>query len=250
MSGHSKWSTIKHKKGAADAKRGKIFSKMAKEISVAAKLGGGNPEENSRLRLGIARARAVNMPKDNIERAIKKGTGELGGQEITEVTYEGYAHGGIAVMVECLTDNKVRTVADVRYILSKHGGNLGESGSVSWNFTRKGFITVNSEEKEEDELLEIILEAGALDMQNMGEYYEIITEPDDFDTVLKAIEENGVSTGEATVTLLPNDTVKVEDEESAKKVLKAIQLLEDHDDICNVYSNFDIEESLMEAIAT
>ena len=249
MSGHSKWSTIKRKKGANDAKRGKIFTKLIKEITVAARMGGGDPEGNPRLRSAITAAKNENMPKDNIERAIKKGTGELEGVNYEEITYEGYGPGGVAVLVECLTDNKNRTVADVRHFFAKSGGNLGESGCVSWMFDKKGVIQVDKGIISEDDLMDLAIEAGAEDVLEEENEFQIITEPADFNDVVAALEERQVSYLEASIVMLPKNTVNVDTEKTAKSLLKLLENLEDNDDVQKVHANFDIADEIMEAVA-
>jgi len=247
MSGHSKWSTIKHKKGAADAKRGKIFTKLIKEITVAARMGGGDPEANPRLRKAINDAKAQNMPKDNLERAIKKGTGDLEGVEYEELTYEGYGPGGVAVLVECLTDNKNRTVADVRYIFSKAGGNIGTDGCVSWMFDKKGLISVDKEIADEDTLMEIALEAGAEDVKDEGDCFEVITDPADFDTVKEAIEAASIKYQVAEVTMIPQTQTRVEGKE-AEQMIKFMDAMDDCDDIQKFYSNAEIPDEVINAM--
>ncbi|KPK31881.1 MAG: transcriptional regulator [Nitrospira bacterium SG8_35_1] len=249
MSGHSKWSTIKRKKGALDAKRGQIFTRLIKEITVAARMGGGDPDANPRLRSAIASAKAENMPKDNIDRAIKKGTGELEGAVYEEITYEGYGPGGVAVLVDCMTDNKNRTVADIRHYFSKSGGNLGESGCVAWMFDKKGTILVDKETIEEDELLDKALEAGAEDVVEEDNVFQVVTAPDDFESVREALEADGVKFIEATVSMVPQNTIDVSEEKTAKQILKLLESLEDHDDVQNVYANFDIPDDIMEAVS-
>ncbi|MFC1837628.1 YebC/PmpR family DNA-binding transcriptional regulator [Thermodesulfobacteriota bacterium] len=250
MSGHSKWSTIKRKKGAADAKRGRIFTRLIKEITVAARMGGGgDPDGNPRLRTAIATAKAENMPKDNIERAIKKGTGELEGAVYEEITYEGYGPGGVAVMVECMTDNKNRTVADIRHYFSKSGGNLGESGCVSWMFNKKGSVLIEKSAIDEEELLEKSLEAGAEDVLEEDNEFQVITAPDDFESVRETLEAGGLKFIEATVSLIPQNIVEITDEKTAKQILKLLESLEDHDDVQSVSANFDIPDELMEAVS-
>ena len=249
MSGHSKWSTIKRKKGALDAKRGQIFTRLIKEITVAARMGGGDPDANPRLRSAIASAKAENMPKDNIDRAIKKGTGELEGAVYEEITYEGYGPGGVAVLVDCMTDNKNRTVADIRHYFSKSGGNLGESGCVAWMFDKKGTILVDKETIEEDELLDKALEAGAEDVAEEDNVFQVVTAPDDFESVREALEADGVKFIEATVSMVPQNTIDVSEEKTAKQILKLLESLEDHDDVQNVYANFDIPDDIMEAVS-
>ena len=244
MSGHNKWSTIKRKKGAADAKRGKIFSKLIKEITIAARMGGGDIEGNPRLRTAVLAARAANMPKENIERAIKRGTGEIEGASYEEVTYEGYGPGGVAVLVEALTDNKNRTVAEVRHLFDKHGGNLGESGCVAWLFDKKGVVTVDSSGVSEDEIMEIAIDAGALDVKTEGDTYEIVTEPQDFEAVRKAVEDKAWKIELADLTMIPQNTIKLEGKK-AEQMLKLMDSLDDHDDLQRVYANFDISEEEM-----
>ena len=241
MSGHSKWASIKHKKGAADAKRGQLFTKIIKEIVVAARLGGGDPEANSRLRAGILKARIANMPKDNIDRAIKKGTGELEGVEYTELTYEVYGPGGTALLIDILTDNKNRTAAEIRYLLSRGGGNLGESGCVSFLFRRMGLIVLDASRNSEDEVLEVALEAGAEDLANTGESLEIITTPEDFETVLNALEAGGFEHTMAEMSNLPDNLISIP-EAKIKQALKLIEALEDHDDVQQVSTNLEIPE--------
>ena len=246
MSGHSKWHTIKHKKGALDAKRGKIFTKLIKEITVAARTGGtGDIESNARLRKVVTDAKGQNMPNDTIDRAIKRGTGELEGVSYDEVMYEGYGPNGVAVMVEGLTDNRNRTVAEIRHIFSKNGGNMGESGSVGWMFDKKGYIVVDKAAKSEDELFEIAVGAGADDMQDEGDVFEIYTAPDAFDTVLEAIKAAGIEPQAAEISQIPQNYIKLEGGD-AKTMLKLYDALDDNDDVQKVYANFDIDESEME----
>ena len=247
MSGHNKWSSIKHKKGAADAKRGKIFTKLIKEITIAARMGGGDPDSNPRLRTAIAAAKAQNMPKDNLERGIKKGTGELEGVDYEEMTYEGYGPGGVAVLVECLTDNKNRTVADVRYIFSKAGGNIGTDGCVSWMFDKKGLISVSKEETDEDTLMEIALESGAEDVKDEGDCFEVITEPEDFEAVRDAVEKASIKYDLAEVTMIPQTMTKLEGKE-AEQMCRFMEALDDCDDIQNFYSNADIPDEVLNAM--
>lgn len=249
MSGHSKWSTIKRKKGKADAQRGKLFSKLIKEITVAARQGGGDIGGNSRLRQAVQSARTANMPLDNIERAIKKGTGELPGVSYEEVVYEGYGPGGIALMVEVTTDNKNRTVADIRHILTRRNGRLGETGSVSWIFEQKGFIVVGKDVCGEDQLMAIVLEAGAEDMKLEGDAYEIATTPTDFEKVKAALEANKIPFTTAELTKIPQSTVRL-DGKTAEQALILMEELEDHDDVQHVYTNFDIDEKIMEKISS
>lgn len=248
MSGHNKWSTIKHKKGAADAKRGKIFSKLIKEISIAARVGGGDPDGNPRLRTAINAARAANMPKDNVDRAIKRGTGEIAGVSYEEVIYEGYGPGGVAVLVEALTDNKNRTVAEIRHIFDKYNGNLGESGCVAWMFQKKGLIIIPAVQLHEDEVMELALEAGAQDVSREGDTYEITTEPSDFETVRKAMEDRGWKIEMAEITMVPQNNVKLEGKK-AEQMLKMMDTLDDHDDLQKVFANFDISDEEMEKIS-
>ena len=250
MSGHSKWSSIKHKKGAADAKRGKIFTKITKEITLAARLGGGDIDGNSRLRQAIAAAKAENMPKDNIEKAIKKGTGDLdGGAAYEEVVYEGYGPGGVAVLVEVMTDNKNRTVSDIRHIFSKHGGNLGENGCVAWIFEKKGSIIISRDAIEEDRLMELALEAGAEDVKEQESEYEVITDPGSFEDVRSAMDEAGVPYILAEIGMVPQNTVSLE-EGKAGQMLKLMEKMEDNDDVQHVYANFDISDDIMERLTT
>ncbi len=241
MSGHSKWATIRHKKGAADAKRGKIFTKLIKEITVAARLGGGDPEANPRLRTAVLKARAANMPKENIDRGIKKGTGELEGVDYIEIVYEGYGPGGVAIMVEALTDNRNRTAADVRSIFSKGGGNLGESGCVSYLFQRKGVIAYDASEYDEEQIFEKALEAGAEDVELSGDVYEVTCSPDSFETVVSFMEEAGFKHENAEVAMVPDATVSL-DHEGTAKALRMIENLDDHDDVQEVSSNIDIPD--------
>jgi YebC/PmpR family DNA-binding regulatory protein len=248
MSGHSKWSTIKRKKGAADAKRGKIFTKIIKEITLAARFGGGDPDGNARLRTAILAAKMENMPKDNIERAIKKGTGEGGTVVYEEVTYEGYGPGGVAVFVEVTTDNRNRTVAEIRHIFSKHGGNLAENGAVSWIFAKKGSILIDKNTVDEDKLMEAVLDAGAEDIREEENEFELITSPGAFDTVRKALEDAGIKYLEAKVGMIPQNTVKL-DGDKAVSMLKLMEKMEDNDDVQNVYANFDIPDAIMEKLS-
>ncbi|HEX9019987.1 MAG TPA: YebC/PmpR family DNA-binding transcriptional regulator [Nitrospirota bacterium] len=246
MSGHSKWATTKHKKAAIDAKRGKIFTKIGKEIIVAAKLGGGDPNGNPRLRTAIAKAKSVSMPSDNIKRAIQRGTGELAGVSYEEVTFEGYGPGGVAVLVEVMTDNRNRTVSEIRHIFSKGGGNMGEAGCVSWMFHKKGYIVVSRAKADEDKLMTLALDAGAEDMQPEDDNFVITTLPNDFEKVKKALEDAGVSPEIAEITMVPQTYVKLEGKE-AQQMLNLVEALEDNDDVQNVYANFDIPEEIMAA---
>ena len=244
MSGHSKWSTIKHKKGAADAKRGKIFTRILKEMTVAARMGGGDPIGNPRLRAAVAEAKANNMPKDNIERAIKRGTGEIEGLTYEELTYEGYGPGGAALMVEVMTDNTNRTTPEIRHIFEKNGGNLGTPGSVRFQFERKGYFTIEASAVSEDKLMELVLEAGADDLQIGPEIFEIYTSPDSFEQVRQALEKNQIPTVEAKLGQIPQNYVKL-DENKAKSMMRLLEVLDEHDDVQNVWSNFDIPEEMM-----
>lgn len=246
MSGHNKWSTIKHKKGAADAKRGKIFTKIIKEITVAAKLGGGDPAGNPRLRSAVDKAKAENMPKDNIERAIKKGTGELEGVNYEEIVYEGYGPGGVAVLVECMTDNRNRTVSDVRSTFTKCNGNMGETGCVSWMFDQKGLIVVGKD-ADFEKLFEVALEAGAEDVTDEEEQYEVLADPSMFIEVREALEKAGFAYESAEITMIPQTMIKL-DGKNAENMLKLMDRLEDNDDVQNVYANFDISTEEMEKL--
>ncbi len=248
MSGHSKWSTIKRKKGAADAKRGKIFTKLIREIMVAARFGGGDINANPRLRTAVLAAKAENMPKDNIERAIKKGTGELEGVNYEELTYEGYGPGGVAMLLEVLTDNKNRTVAEVRHIFSKYNGSLGENGCVSWMFEKKGLILVDKTGADEDKLIEVALDAGAVDVKDTGKEFEVTVPPSHFETVKKALEDAGFKYHYAEVTMVPQSTVRLTGKE-AEQMLKLMEGLEDSDDVQKVYANFDIADEEMERLS-
>jgi YebC/PmpR family DNA-binding regulatory protein len=246
MSGHSKWHSIKHKKAAVDAKRGKIFSKIVKEISVAARFGGGDPAANPRLRTVIAKAKSVNMPADNIDKAVKKGTGELPGVSYEEVTYEGYGPAGVAVLVSCLTDNKNRTAAEIRNIFSKKGGSMGGQGSVAWNFEKKGFITVDKSGLDEESVFTLVIDAGADDFKaEEKDIFEIYTEPSRLEDIKKKLEDNNIKCALAEVTLIPKNTVKVTGKE-AKQILDLVEALEEHDDVQNVSSNFDIPDEILE----
>ena len=246
MSGHSKWATIKHKKGALDAKRGKIFTRLIKEITVAAKAGGGDPDGNPRLRTAIAAAKAENMPADNIKRAIQKGTGELEGASYEEIQFEGYGPGGVAVIVQCLSDNRNRAVSEIRHAFSKHGGNLGENGSVAYMFTKKGVIIVGKDASTEDKLTEIVLDAGAEDLSDEGEYWEITTDPKDFDAVSTAVKGAKIETASAEITMVPSTYTKLEGT-AAAAMQRMLDAIEDLDDTQNVYSNFDMDEESVPA---
>ena len=244
MSGHSKWSTIKHKKGATDAKRGKIFTKVIKEITVAARIGGGDVDGNPRLRLAVQKAKEVNMPQENVTRAIKKGTGELEGVQYQEISYEGYGPGGVAIFMEVMTDNKNRTISELRAVLDKNGGNMGENGCVAWIFEKKGITTIMTSEKNEEELLELAIDAGGDDLQTVDDHYEITTSIETFESVRKAIESSGIKVQSAELTRIPQNMVNVE-EKNCKSLLRLMDMLEDHDDIQKVYSNFDITDELI-----
>jgi YebC/PmpR family DNA-binding regulatory protein len=244
MSGHSKWSTIKHKKAAQDAKRGAMFTKVIKELTVAARIGGGDVDMNPRLRTAVLKAKAVNMPQDTMQRAIMKGTGELPGVNYEEITYEGYGPSGVAMIVTVLTDNRNRTVAEIRKIFSKNGGNLGESGCVAWMFQKKGLIVVDKDKVDEDELFTIALEAGAEDVRPADAMYEVITLVEDFEPVKQAITTKGIEPSSSEVSLLPQTTVRLEGSQ-ARQLLKLMEELEEHDDVQNVYANFDIPDEVM-----
>jgi YebC/PmpR family DNA-binding regulatory protein len=244
MSGHSKWSTIRHKKSATDAKRGKIFSKLIKEITVAARMGGGDPDANPRLRTAVQAAKNENMPKDNIERAIKKGTGELEGVNYEEVIYEGYGPGGAAILIESLTDNKKRAVADIRHILTKAGGNLGSNGCVSYLFDQKGYLVVEKASADEETVMETALDAGAEDMREDGDNYEIITDPRDFETVKAAVDAASIPCIDADITMLPQTTTNIVGKE-AEQMVKLMEALEECDDVQKVYTNADIPDEIV-----
>jgi YebC/PmpR family DNA-binding regulatory protein len=247
MSGHSKWHSIKHKKGALDAKRGKLFTKFIKEITVAARSGGGDPDANARLRKAINDAKAGNMPNDTIDRAIRRGTGEEEGVNYEEITYEGYGPGGVALMVQSMTDNRNRTVAEIRHIFSKNGGNLGESGSVGWMFEKKGYIVVEKAAKSEEELFELAIDAGADDLRDDEDNFEIMTSPDAFEAVLTAVKGAGIEPQVAEVEMMPQNYIKLEGSD-ARQMLKLMEALEDHDDVQKVSANFDISEADMAAV--
>ena len=247
MSGHSKWHSIKHKKGALDAKRGKLFTKFIKELTVAARTGGGDPDANARLRKAINDAKAGNMPNDTIDRAIRRGTGEEEGVNYEEITYEGYGPGGVALLIQSLTDNRNRTVAEIRHLFSKNGGNLGESGSVGWMFDKKGYIVVEKSAKSEEELFELAIDAGADDLRDDEDNFEIITSPDAFDTVLTAVKGAGIEPQVAEVEMVPQNYIKLEGAD-ARQMLKLMEALEDHDDVQKVSANFDISEADMAAV--
>ncbi len=244
MSGHSKWATIKHKKGATDAKRGKIFTRLIKEITIAAKSGGGDPDGNPRLRGAIAAAKAENMPADNIKRAIQRGTGELEGVSYEEITYEGYGPGGVAMIIDVLTDNKNRAVSEVRHAFSKNGGNLGAEGAVAWMFSKKGVISIAKDAAGEDRLMEIVLESGAEDLNDEGEHWEILCDPKDFEAVTEALKAAKIPTETAQVTKIASTYTKLEGAQAAS-MMRLLETIEDLDDTQNVYSNFDFDEAQM-----
>ncbi len=248
MAGHSKWANIKHRKGAVDAKRSKAFFKLIKEITVAARLGGGDPSANPRLRSAISAAKSMNLPKDNMERAIKKGTGELEGAVYEEITYEGYGPGGVAILVDCMTDNKNRTVAEVRHFLSKSGGNLGESGCVAWMFDKKGSLIVDKSAIDEEKLMDVVLEAGADDVVEEGEEFQVLTDPDVFSDVKEAMEGAEITFLSAEVSMIPKNVVEVTEEKTAGQILRLLENLEDNDDVQNVYANFDIPDEIFEKL--
>lgn len=249
MSGHSKWATIKRKKGKLDAARGRVFTRLIKEITVAARDGGGDPEANARLRTAIATAKAANMPQDNIKKAIQKGTGELPGTTYEEATFEGYGPNGVAIFVDCLTDNRNRTVSEIRHVFSKYNGNLGENGCVAWMFDKKGIITVKSDGIEEDAIMEIALEAGATDIQTQEDAYEITTEPGDLEKVRGELEKAEMPILEADVRRIPQNTVKL-DRKGAESMLKLMDALENQDDVQQVSANFDIDDAIMEELSS
>jgi len=248
MAGHSKWAQIKHKKAKVDAKRGRIFTKLIREITVAARMGGGDPEHNPKLRLAIEKAKEHNMPWENIERAIKRGTGELEGVEYQEAIFEGYGPGGVAILVKALTDNKNRTTGEIRHIFSKHGGNLGSPGSVAWQFEEKGIIYIEKDKANEDTVFEIAVEAGAEDVKTEGDTYEVYTSPKDFENVKKAFVDANIEIQNADITMVPQSTVRV-DGKDAEKLLKLLDALEDNDDVQKVYANFDIPEEVLQSFA-
>jgi len=245
MSGHSKWSTIKHKKGATDAKRGKLFTKLIKEITVAARMGGGDPDSNPRLRHALNSARSQNMPKDTSERAIKKGTGELEGVNYEEILYEGYGPGGVAVLVECLTDNRNRTIAEVRHAFGKAGGNVGTDGCVAWMFDKKGLISVSKEDSDEETLMELALDAGAEDIKEETDSFDIITEPSDFDAVKEAIDAAEIKYELAEITMIPQNLTKIEGKE-AEQMIRFMDTLDDSDDVQKFYCNADIPDEMFD----
>jgi len=247
MSGHSKWAQIKHKKSKMDRERGRLFSKLIREITVAARMGGGDVEGNPRLRAAIQAAKAANMPQENIERAIKRGTGELPGVNYEDVVYEGYGPSGVALMVEVTTDNRKRTVAEIRHLFEKYGGHLGEGGSVSWMFETKGLIVVEKDAVDEETLMMVALDAGAEDIRDTGDSFEVITEPGEFEGVKRALDANGIQYTHAELTRLPQTTVHVEGKD-AERLIGLLEALEDHDDVRKVYSNFEMDDALMEAL--
>jgi len=248
MSGHSKWHSIKHKKAAIDAKRGKIFTRIIRELTVAARNGGGNPDSNARLRQAVAAARAANMPLKNIENAVKRGTGELEGTVYEEVTYEGYGPSGVALAIQSMTDNKNRTAGEIRHLLTKHGGNLGEVGCVTWMFEKKGQVFVNADSSLEDKLMEVVIEAGGEDVFNTGDGFTVTTAPNDFEAVRDAIAAGGFEIASAEIRLVPNSTKRLEGKE-AERMLKLMEVLEDHDDVQTVAANFDIDDALIEQMS-
>ena len=248
MSGHSKWATIKHKKGAADAKRGKIFTTLIKEITMAAKQGGGDPDGNPRLRTAIAAAKAENMPSDNIKRAVQRGTGELPGATYEEISFEGYGPGGVAVIVEVTTDNRNRAVSEVRHAFSKHGGNLGESGSVRFMFSKKGVIAIPKSAADEEKLMNIVLETGGEDLNDEGDTWEIVTDPASFEAVAEAVKKAGIETVMSEVTMIASTYTRLEGS-AATQMIRLLEALEEHDDVQHVYSNFDLDAKQLEAVA-
>src|SRR5689334_14564953 len=248
MSGHSKWATIKHKKGALDAKRGKIFTRLIKEITIAAKNGGGDPDSNPRLRGAIAAAKAENMPADNIKRAVQRGTGELPGATYEEFSLEGYGPGGVAVLLDINTDNRNRTVSEIRHAFGKNGGNMAEAGAVSWMFHKKGDIVVPKSATSEDDLMGIVLEAGADDLRDDGENWEVVTDPSSFEAVVEAVKKAGIHPASAEVAMIPQNYIKLEGQQ-ATTMIRLVEALEEHDDVQNVHSNFDIDAKLLEEVA-
>jgi YebC/PmpR family DNA-binding regulatory protein len=248
MSGHSHWAGIKHKKAANDAKRGKVWSKLARMVIVAAKAGGGDPAQNLTLRYAIDKAKAANMPKDTIEKAIKKGTGEAGGVHYEEVLYEGYAPGGVAIMIEGLTDNRNRTGPEIKKIFERRGGSLGASGCVNWMFKKKGLITVRTDAVDEDVLMDVALSAGAEDMENTGEIYEITCQPDAYNELKAALQEKQIPVDSAELSMVPDTTIPVNNAETARKILNLMEDFEDHDDVQEVYANFDIPDEVLQKV--
>ncbi len=249
MSGHSKWATIKHKKGALDAKRGKIFTRVIKEITMAAKSGGGDPEGNPRLRTAIALAKAENMPQDNIKRAIQRGTGELEGVNYEEITFEGYGPGGVALLVEVTTDNRNRTVSEIRHSFGKNGGNMGEAGSVAWMFHKKGQIVVPKAAAKEDDLMNIVLESGGDDLNDDGDNWEILTAPNAFEGVLEAVKKANLEVVHSAIGMVPQNYIKLEGS-AASQMIRLLEAIEDQDDVQNVYSNFDVDQKQLEEVAS
>jgi len=248
MSGHSKWATIKHKKGALDAKRGKIFTRLIKEITIAAKNGGGDPDSNPRLRGAIAAAKAENMPADNIKRAVQRGTGELPGATYEEFSLEGYGPGGVAVLIDINTDNRNRTVSEIRHVFGKNGGNMAEAGAVSWMFHKKGDIVIPKSAAKEDDLMGIVLDAGADDLRDDGENWEVLTDPHSFEAVLEAVKKAAIEPASASVAMIPQNYIKLEGA-AANTMIRLMEALEEHDDVQNVHSNFDIDQKLLEEVA-
>ncbi len=248
MSGHSKWAQIKRKKWATDAKRGKLFAKLIREIITSARLGGGDPESNPRLRTAIIAAKAMNMPKENLERAIKKGTGELESTYYEEVSYEGYGPGGVAILISALTDNKNRTVSELRHLFNKYGGQLAEAGGVSWIFQKKGSIIFDKNDINEERLMEIALEAGAEDVKEEETAYEVITAPQDLDSVKGTFDEAGLKYSLAEISMVPQNTLRITEDKKAEQILKLMEILEDQDDVQKVYANFDIPEEIIERV--
>jgi YebC/PmpR family DNA-binding regulatory protein len=249
MAGHSHWAGIKHKKAALDAKRGKLWSKLARMIIVAAKSGGGDPAANLSLRYAIDKAKAANMPKDTIEKAIKRGTGEIAGASYEEVLYEGYGPNGVAVMVEALTDNRNRTAPEIKRVFEKSGGSLGTTGCVNWMFAKKGLITVATSSVEEETLMELALGAGADDMDNTGEVYEITCDPAAYEELKKALEENEISMEVAEISMVPQNTIEIQDENTARKIINLMEAIEDHEDVQNAYANFDIPDEVIAKVS-
>ena len=249
MSGHSKWASIKHKKAAADAKKGQLYTKIIKEITMAARTGGGNPDTNAALRTAIAKAKEANMPSDNVKNAIKRGTGELPGIVYETVVYEGYGPAGVAIIIEALTDNKNRTTAELRNIFSKKGGNLAGAGSVSWMFSKKGYILVDKGQSKEEELMGLILEAGAEDMKSSDNNYEITTLVQDLESVKEALNKNGITPQVAELTMVPSSVIKITAPETAKQILALVETIQDHEDVQQVYSNFDIPDQILEQVS-
>jgi YebC/PmpR family DNA-binding regulatory protein len=248
MSGHSKWATIKHKKGALDAKRGKIFTRLIKEISIAAKNGGGDPDTNPRLRTAVAAAKAENMPADNIKRAVQRGTGELPGATYEEFSLEGYGPGGVAVLVDINTDNRNRTVSEIRHVFGKNGGNMAEAGAVSWMFHKKGDIVIPKVSAKEDDLMGIVLEAGAEDLRDDGENWEVLSAPSAYEAILEALKAAGVAPASSSVAMIPQNYIKLEGAQ-ATQMIRLVEALEENDDVQNVHSNFDVDQKLLEEVA-